>query len=61
MALFWKFAKFYHRHSELIVKYCVGLQTLLQEGISEPRFYGDLAYNFKIIVDKPIRKDNQTL
>ena len=35
------FSKFYHRHSELIVKYNVGLKTLLQQGISEPIFYGD--------------------
>ena len=36
------FSKFYHRHSELIVKYNSGLKTLLQQGISEPIFYGDL-------------------
>ena len=35
------FSKFYHRHSELIVKYNIGLKTLLQQGISEPIFYGD--------------------
>ena len=35
------FSKFYHRHSELIVKYNIGLKTLLQQGISEPKFYGD--------------------
>ena len=32
------FSKFYHRHSELIVKYNIGLKTLLQQGISEPIF-----------------------
>ena len=47
------FSKFYHRHSELIVKYNIGLKTLLQQGISEPIFYGDLVYNFKPIVGKP--------
>ena len=47
------FSKFYHRHSELIVKYNIGLKTLLQQGISEPIFYGDLAYKFKRIVGKP--------
>ena len=31
-------------HSELIVKYNIGLKTLLQQGISEPIFYGDLVY-----------------
>ena len=35
------FPKFYHRHSELIVKYSIGLKTLLQQDISEPIFYGD--------------------
>ena len=36
------FSKFYHRHSELIVKYNIGLKTLLQQGISERKFYDDL-------------------
>ena len=47
------FSKFYHRHSELIVKYNIGLKTILQQGISEPVFYGDLVYKFKRIVGKP--------
>ena len=47
------FSKFYHRHSELIVKNNIGLKTLLQQGISEPIFYGDLVYKFKRIVGKP--------
>ena len=95
------FTKFYHRHSELIVKYNIGLKIvseydqeiphsptadnsispqgratqpsrdtrktnyakqpalsspsrtpLLQQGISEPIFYGDLVYRFKRIVGK---------
>ena len=46
------FSKFYYRHSEVIVKYIIGLKTLLQQGISEPIFYGDLVYNFKQIVGK---------
>ena len=33
------FSKFYHR--QLIVKFNIGLKTLLQQGISEPIFYGD--------------------
>ena len=33
------FSKFYHRHSELIVKYNIGLKTLLQQGIPIPIFY----------------------
>ena len=51
------FSKFYHRHSELIVKYNIGLKTLLQQGISEPIFYGDLVYKFKRIVGKPYFSD----
>ena len=47
------FSKFYYRHSELIVKYNIGLKTHLQPGISEPIFYGDLVYKFKRIVGKP--------
>ena len=47
------FSKFYYRHSELIVKYNICLKTLLQQGILEPVFYGDLVYKFKRIVGKP--------
>ena len=47
------FSKFYHRHSELIIKYNIGLKTILQQGISEPIFYGYLVYKFKRIVVKP--------
>ena len=45
------FSKFYHRHSELIVTYNIGLKTLLQQGISELVFYSDLIS--KRIVGKP--------
>ena len=31
----------------------MSLKTLLQQGISEPKFYGDLVYNFKRIVGEP--------
>ena len=34
------------------VKYNIGLKTLLQQGISEPIFYGDLVYKFKRNVGK---------
>ena len=47
------FSKFYHKHSELIVKYNIGLKTLQQQGIPEPIFYGDLVYKLKRIVGKP--------
>ena len=36
------FSKFYRRHSDLVSKFNVGLKSLLQQGISEPEFYGDL-------------------
>ena len=42
-----------YRHSELIVKYNIRLKTFLQQGISEPIFYGDLVYKFIRIVGKP--------
>ena len=51
------FSKFYLRHSELFVKYNIGLKTLLQKGISEPILYGDLVYKFKRIVGKPSFSD----
>ena len=47
------FSKFYHRHSELTVKYNIGLKTLLQRGISETICYDDLVYKLKRMVGKP--------
>ena len=44
--------KFYRRHSALFEKYSISLKTLLQQGISEPEFYGDLVYRFRKIVGK---------
>ena len=44
--------KFYRRHSALLEKYSVSLKTFLQQGISEPEFYGDLVYRFRKIVGK---------
>ena len=35
------------------LKYNIGLKTLLQQGILEPVFYGDLVYEFKRLVGKP--------
>ena len=43
------FSKFYRRHYELILKFNVGLKSLLHQGLSEPEFYGDLVYKFKKI------------
>ena len=42
----------FHRHSEVIVKYNIGLKALLQQGILELISYGDLVYKFKRIVGK---------
>ena len=41
-----------HSDSALLEKYSVSLKTLLQQGISEPEFYGDLVYIFRKIVGK---------
>ena len=38
-------SKFFSRHSALVKKYSVSLKTLLQQGISEPEFHGDLEKN----------------
>ena len=46
------FSKFYRRHYELVSKFNVGLKTLLQQGLSEPEFYGDLVYKYKKIVGR---------
>ena len=35
------------------VSQVIGVKTLLQQGISEPIFYGDLVYKLKQIVGKP--------
>ena len=47
------FSKFHRRHFESIEKYHVSLKKLLQQGISNPEFYGDLVYNFKKIIGNP--------
>ena len=46
------FSKFYRRHTALVEKYSVSLKTILQQCISEPEFYGDLAYRFRKTVGK---------
>ena len=33
-------------------KYNIGLRTLLLQGLSEPKFYGDLVYKFRKIISK---------
>ena len=47
------FSKCYRRHFELIEKYHVSLQKLMQQGISNPEFYGGLVYKFKKIIGNP--------
>ena len=46
------FLKFYRRHFDIVSKYKVGLKTLLLQGLSEPKFYGDLVYKFRKIIGK---------
>ena len=46
------FPKFLSQTQCLVRKYSVSLKTLLQQGISEPEFYGDLVYRFRKIVGK---------
>ena len=42
------FSKFYRRHYELVSNFNVGLKkTLLHQGLSEPKLYGDLVYKVK--------------
>ena len=48
-----EFSKFYRRHFELIEKYHVSLKKLMQQGICNPEFYGDLVYKFKKIIGNP--------
>ena len=47
------FSKSYRRHFELIEKYHVSLKKLMQQGICNPEFYGDLVYKFKKIFGNP--------
>ena len=44
------FSKFYRRYYDLISKFQIGLKSLLRQGLSEPKFYGDLVYKLKKIV-----------
>ena len=46
------FSKFYRRHYELVSKFKVGLKSLLQQGLSEPKFNGDLVYILRKIVSR---------
>ena len=44
------FSKFYRRHLDIVSKHNVGLKTLLLQGLSEPKFYGNLVYKFRKII-----------
>ena len=46
------FSKFYRRHFELVSKYNTGLRSLLQQGLLDSEFYGELVYKFRKIVRK---------
>ena len=46
------FSKFYRRHYGLISKFNFGLKSLLNLGLSEPEFYGDLVYKFTKIMGR---------
>ena len=41
------FSKFYRRYSALVEKHNVSLKARLQQGLSEPEFYGLLVYRFR--------------
>ena len=47
------FTKFYRRHFELIEKVSCQSEKLMQQGICNPEFYGDLIYKFKKIIGNP--------
>ena len=51
------FSIFYYRHSELIVKYNIGLKLFCNKAYQNPILYGDLVYTFKRIVGKPNLSD----
>ena len=46
------FSQFYRRHYELVSKFKVGLKSLLQQGLLEPEFYGDLVNKLKRMVSR---------
>ena len=46
------FQNFIARHYDLISKFKVGVNSLLQQGLSEPEFYADLVYKLRKIVSR---------
>ena len=53
-------SKFYHRPSELILKYNVDLKTLLQQGILDSVLNSDLGYNTFLKNEKNVVKPTFT-
>ena len=47
------FSRFCHRHSEVVVECNIGLEALLQQGMSESIFCGDLVCRFGRVVGGP--------
>ena len=43
----------YRGHFELIEIYHVSMKKLLQQGVFDTKFYGDLVYKFKTIIGNP--------
>ena len=41
------FSKLYRRHHDLVLKFNVGLKSLLHHGLSQPELYGDLVCKLK--------------
>lgn len=45
------FSKFFHRSRPLLAKYDINLKTYLNLGVSQPKFYGDVLYKIKKILN----------
>ena len=43
------FSKYYRQHFDLVSKFTVGIKSLLQQGLLETKFNGDLVYEFRRI------------
>ena len=52
------FSMLYRRQYALILKFNFRLNSLLNQGLSEPEFYGDLVYRLKKIMGRTEISDN---
>ena len=52
-----KILLFYYLHYELVSKFKVGLKSILQQGLSEPEFYGNLVYKLRKTVSRAAFSD----